>query len=134
MPKAPLVDLAESKTNKDKGEESNIGETKVTVPKAQKSFAATPKRRSMANVPDVLETVKTLNPTPSRKTTEASKAPTKAETKPAEIEVAATQAGTEARPSEPSEKSLRKLKKTQQKKRPQSNFRLKRLSLLLLKL
>jgi hypothetical protein len=67
MPKAPSVDLAESKIDKDKAEEPNIGETKVleilspssevTAPKAQKSSAATPKRRRMANVLDVLETV-----------------------------------------------------------------------------
>jgi hypothetical protein len=84
MPKAPSVDLAESKTDKDKAEESNIGETKVLeilnpsseviAPKAQKSSAATPKRRRTANVLDVLESVKTLNSTPSRKTAEASKA------------------------------------------------------------
>jgi hypothetical protein len=114
MPKAPSVDLAESKTDKDKAEESNIGETKVLeilspsskviAPKAQKSSAATPKRRRMANVLDVLETVKTLNSTPSRKTAEASKAQTEAETKPAEIEAAVIQAGTEAGPSEPTEK------------------------------
>jgi hypothetical protein len=77
MPKAPSVDLAELKTYKDKAEESNIGGTKVleilspssevTAPKAQKSSATTPKRRRMANVLDVLETVKTLNSTPSRK-------------------------------------------------------------------
>jgi hypothetical protein len=113
MPKAPSVDLAESKTDKDKAEEPNIGETKVleilspssevTAPKAQKSSAATPKRR-MANVLDVLETVKTLNSTPSRKTVEASKAQTEAETKPAEIEAAVIQAGTEAGLSEPDEK------------------------------
>ena len=36
----------------------------------------------MANVLDVLETVKTLNSTPSRKIAEASKAQTEAETKP----------------------------------------------------
>jgi hypothetical protein len=130
MPKAPLVDLAESKTDKDKAEESNIGETKVTAPKAQKSFVATPKRRRMANVLDVLETVKTLNPTPSRKTAKASKAQTEAETKPAEIEAAATQAGTEKLGLQsPLRKSLWKLKK-----RPQSKFSLKRLSLLLPKL
>jgi hypothetical protein len=116
MPKAPSVDLAESKTDKDKAEESNIGETKlleilspsseITSPKVQKSFAATPKRRRMANVLDVLEMVKTLNSTPLRKTAEASKAQTEAETKPAEIEAAVIQAGTEAGPSEPSEKKL----------------------------
>jgi hypothetical protein len=41
--------------------------SEVTAPKAQKSSATTPKRRRMANVLDVLETVKTLNSTPSRK-------------------------------------------------------------------
>jgi hypothetical protein len=114
MPKASSVDLSESKTDKDKAEESNIGETKVleilspssevTAPKAQKSSAATPKRRRMANVLDVLEIVKTLNSTPSRKTAEASKAQTEAKTKPAKIEAAVIQAGTEAGPSEPAEK------------------------------
>jgi hypothetical protein len=114
MPKVPSVELAESKTEKDKAEKSNIEETKaleilspsldVTVPKVQKSSAATPKRRRMANVLDVLETVKTLNSTPSRKIVEASKAQTEAETKPAEIEAAVIQAGTEAGPSEPTKK------------------------------
>jgi hypothetical protein len=83
MPKVPSAELDESKTDKDKAEESNIEETKVleivspssevTAPKAQKSSATTPKRRRMANVLDVLETVKTLNSTPSRKIAEASK-------------------------------------------------------------
>jgi hypothetical protein len=58
----------------------------------------------MANVLDVLETVKTLSSTPSRKVAEASKAQTEAETKPTEIEAAVIQAGTEAGPSEPAEK------------------------------
>jgi hypothetical protein len=56
------------------------------VLKAKKSSAATPKRRRMANVLDVLETIKTLSSTPSRKIAEALKAQTKAETKPTEIE------------------------------------------------
>jgi hypothetical protein len=110
MPKLPSAELAGTKTDKDKAEESNIGETKVleilspssevTAPKAQKGSAATPKRRRMANVLDVLETVKTLNSTPSRKIVEASKAQTEAETKPAEIEAAVIQADTEAGPLE----------------------------------
>jgi hypothetical protein len=114
MLKAPSVDLAEPKTDEDKAEESIIGETKVleilspssevTAPKAQKSSAATPKRKRMTNVLDVLETVKTLNSTPSRKTAEASEAQTEAKTKPAKIEAAVIQAGTEAGPSEPAEK------------------------------
>jgi hypothetical protein len=64
MPKVPSAELAELKTDKDKAEKPNIEETKaleilspsseVTVPKAQKSYAATPKRRRMANVLDVL--------------------------------------------------------------------------------
>jgi hypothetical protein len=110
MPKAPLAELGESKTDKDKAEEPKIEGTKmleilspsaeVTVPKAQKSFAATPKRRRMANVLDVLETVKALSSTPSGKIAEASKMQTEAETKPTEIEAAVTQASAEAGPSE----------------------------------
>jgi hypothetical protein len=72
------------KAGKGKAEESNIEEIKVleilspssevTVLKAQKSSAATPKRRRMANVLDVvLETANTLSSTPSRKLAEASK-------------------------------------------------------------
>jgi hypothetical protein len=82
MSKETSVDLAESKTEKDKAAKPNIEETKaleilspsseVTVPKAQKGSVATPKRRRMANVLDVLETVKTLSSTP-RKLAEASK-------------------------------------------------------------
>jgi hypothetical protein len=83
MPKVPSAELAESKTDKGKAEEPKIEGTKmleilspsaeVTVPKAQKSLAATPKRRRMANVLDVLETVKALSSTPSGKISEASK-------------------------------------------------------------
>jgi hypothetical protein len=114
MPKLPSAELAGTKTDKGKAEESNIGETKVlgilspssevTAPKAQKSSTATPKRRRMANVLDVLETVKTLNSTPSRKIVEASKAQTKIEIEQAKIETAVIQAGTKAGPSEPAEK------------------------------
>jgi hypothetical protein len=53
MPKAPSIDLVESKTDKDKAEESNIGETKVleilspslevTAPKAQKILSQLPR-------------------------------------------------------------------------------------------
>jgi hypothetical protein len=114
MPKAPSAELAELKTDKAKAEKPNIEETKaleilspsseVIVSRAQKGYAATPKRRRMANVLDVLETVKTLSSTPSRKIAEASKAQTEAEIKPTEIEVAVIQDGTEAGPSEPVEK------------------------------
>jgi hypothetical protein len=113
MSKLPSAELAETKTDKGKAEETNIGETKVlktlspssevTVPKAQKSSAATPKRRRMANVLDVLETVKTLTSTPSRRIAEASKVQTEVETEQAKIEIAVAQASTEAGPSEPGE-------------------------------
>jgi hypothetical protein len=114
MPKAPSAELAEAKTNKDKAKEPKIEGTKmleilspsaeVTVSKAQKHFAATPKRRRMANVLDVLETVKALSSTPSGKIAEASKMQTEAETKPAGIEAAVSQASAEAGPSELAEK------------------------------
>jgi hypothetical protein len=76
----------------------------VTVPKAQKSLVATPKRRRMANVLDVLETVKALSSTPSRKIAEDSKMQTEAKTKLAEIEAAVSQASAEVGPSELAEK------------------------------
>jgi hypothetical protein len=114
MPKVLSAELAESKTGRDKVEEPKTEGTKmleilspsaeVTVPKAQKSLVTTPKRRRMANVPDVLETVKALSSTPSGKIAEASKMQTKAETKPTEIEAAVSQASAEAGPSEPAEK------------------------------
>jgi hypothetical protein len=84
IPKLLSVKLVETTT--DKAEGSKIEEitkmaeilspsTEATVPKAQKSYAATPKRRRMANVLDVvLETAKTLSPAPTRKIAEASKA------------------------------------------------------------
>jgi hypothetical protein len=115
MPKLPLVELVETKADKDKAEGSKIEEmtkmpeilspsTEVTVPKAQKGSTATPKRTRLANVLDVvLETTKTLSPAPSRKIAEASKAQPEAKTKQAEVEAATIQAETEAGPSEPTE-------------------------------
>jgi hypothetical protein len=114
MLKVLSAELAESKTDKGKAEEPIIEGTKmlknlsplaeVTVPKAQKSLAATPKRRRMANVLDVLETVKALSSTPLGKIVEASKMQIEAETKSAEIGAAVSQASAEAGPSEPAEK------------------------------
>jgi hypothetical protein len=115
IPKVPLVELVETKVDKDKAEKSKTGEiTKMpeilspsieaTMPKTQKSFATTPKRRRMANVLDViLETTKTLNPAPSRKIAEASKGQREAETKQAEVEASIIQTETEAGPLEPTE-------------------------------
>jgi hypothetical protein len=81
----------------------------VTVPKIQKGLAATPKRRRMANVLDVLESVKASSSTPSGKIVKASKMQMEAETKPAEVEAAVSQASAEAGPSEPAEKKPSKI-------------------------
>jgi hypothetical protein len=114
MLKLPFVKLVE--TTSDKTEGSKIEEIpkipeilspsiEATVPKVQKSSTATPKRRRMANVLDVvLETTKILSPAPTRKTAEASKAQPRTETKQAEVETTTIQAKTEAGPSVPPEK------------------------------
>jgi hypothetical protein len=83
------------------------------VPKAQIGLTATPKRKRMASVLDVLETIKTSSSTPG-KTTEASKAQT--ETKLTEAEATKSQAETKAGPSEPAkEKSLETEEKAAEK-------------------
>jgi predicted P-loop ATPase len=113
MLKVPSVELVEMKADKDKAEGSKIEEitkmpeilspsSEVIVPKAQKGSAATPKRRRMANVLDVvLETAKTLSFVPSRKIAEASIAQPEAKTKQAEVEVATIEAETGVGPTEP---------------------------------
>jgi hypothetical protein len=113
MPEVLTVKLVETKADKAEGpkikEMAKMLEIlspsiEVIVPKAQKGSTATPKRRRMANVLDVvLETAKTLSPAPTRKIAEASKAQPKAETKQAEVEAAIIQGETEARPSVPTE-------------------------------
>jgi hypothetical protein len=112
MPKALSAKLAEPKA--DKTEEPRIEGTKtlevlrpsaeVTVPKAQKGLAATPKRKRMASVLDVLESVKASSSIPSGKIAEASKMQIEAETKPAEVEAAVNQVSAEVGPSEPADK------------------------------
>jgi hypothetical protein len=114
MPKAPLAKLAEPKT--DNIEETRVEgakilevlspSTEVTVPKAQKGLIATPKRKRMASVLDVLETIKASSSTPG-KTAKASKAQIETETKLTEAEATKSQADAEAGPLEPAkEKSL----------------------------
>jgi hypothetical protein len=59
--------------------------TEAKLPKVQKAYAATPKRRRMASVLDaMLETTKALSPAPSKKIVEATKTQTEAETRQAE--------------------------------------------------
>jgi hypothetical protein len=74
------------------------------LPKVQKTSAATPKRRRMANVLDaVLETTKVLSPAATNKVAEATKTQAEAKTGQAEAEVAQIQTEFEARPSVPTE-------------------------------
>jgi hypothetical protein len=75
------------------------------LPKVQKTSAATPKRRRMANVLDaVLETTKALSPAPTKKVTPTeAKSQAETETRQAETEATQVQAETEARPSVPTE-------------------------------
>jgi hypothetical protein len=110
MPKAPSAEQAEAKTSKDKAEKPKTEGTKmlevvspsaeVTMSKIQKGLAATPKRRRMTSVLDVLETVKASSSTLG-KITKASKMQIEAKTKLTEAEVAMSQASAEAEPSEP---------------------------------
>jgi hypothetical protein len=79
--------------------------TEANLPKMQKTYDATPKRRRMANVLDaVLETTKAFSPVPAKKVapTEA-KSQAKAETRQAESEATQVQAEAEAGPSLPTE-------------------------------
>jgi hypothetical protein len=112
MLKAPSAKLAEPKTGKT--DEPRIKGTKilevlspsaeVTVPKAQKDLAVTPKRKRMANVLDVLESVKASSSIPSGKIAESSKIQIEAEAKPAEVEATVSQASVEVRTSELADK------------------------------
>jgi hypothetical protein len=119
VPKVTSTKLAEPKTD-------NIAETRVegtktlevlspsaevTMPKAQKGLAATPKRKRMASVLDVLETVKASSSIPSGKIAEASKIQIKAETRPAEVEGEVSQASAEVGPSEPIDKQPSEIEK-----------------------
>jgi hypothetical protein len=77
---------------------------KATVLKAQKDLIATPKRKRMVNVLDVLETIKSSSTTP-KKTAEALK--TQIEAKPSEDKATKSQTEAEVGPSElAKEKSL----------------------------
>ena len=75
-------------------------QTEAKLPKVQKAFVATPKRRRMANVLDaVLETTKALSPPPTKKIAEAAKAQAESETRQAEAEAMKAQDEAEAGPS-----------------------------------
>ena len=72
----------------------------VEVSKTQKGLAATPKRKRMASVLDVLETIKASSSTPG-KIAKALKTQIETETKLTEAEAILSQADAEARPSVP---------------------------------
>jgi hypothetical protein len=81
---------------------------RVEVLKAQKGLAATPKRKRMASVLDVLETIKASSSTPG-KIAKASKVQIETETKLTEAEATMSQASAEAGPSEPAKEKPSKI-------------------------
>jgi hypothetical protein len=110
MPRAPLVELVETKVDKDKVERSTTEEvtkmsgtlspsTEATTLRAQKSSAITPRRRRMVNVLDVLETTDSISLAPKGKVAEADKTQPKADTKQIDVEATTTHAKTEVGPS-----------------------------------
>jgi hypothetical protein len=114
MPKAPSVELVETKVDKDKAESSTTEEvtkmpgtlspsTEATTLRAQKSSAITPRRRRMVNVLDVLETTDSISLAPKGKVGEADKKQPKANTKQIDVEATTTEAETETGPSVPAE-------------------------------
>jgi hypothetical protein len=104
MPKTDKIE--EPRTEVTKALEVLSPSAGVEVPKTQKGLAATPKRKRMASVLDVLETIKASSSTPG-KIAKASKAQIEIETKLTEAEATMSQVYAEAGPSEPAkEKSL----------------------------
>jgi hypothetical protein len=77
----------------------------ATLPKVQKTSAATPKRRRMANVLDaVLETTRVLSPAPAKKVAQTeAKSQAEAEIGQAEAKATQAQADVEAGPLVPTE-------------------------------
>jgi hypothetical protein len=112
MPKMHTIEPIKDKV--EKATESKVEETmpkilspltEARLPKAQKSSAATPKRRRMANVLDaVLETTKALSPSPAKKIVQAkAKLQTEAKTRQTEAKATESQAEAKAGPSMPIE-------------------------------
>jgi hypothetical protein len=114
MPKVLSVELVEKKVDKAEGPkiekimkmpEILSPPTEATMSKVQKASPATPKKRRMANVLDVvLETTKTLSPALAKKVAPTeTKSQAEAETRHAEVKVAQIHAEAEAGPSVPTE-------------------------------
>jgi hypothetical protein len=98
MPKADKIE--EPRTEGTKTSEVLSPSVGVEAPKTQKDLAATPKRKRMASVLDVLETIKTSSSTPG-KIVKASKIQIETETKLTEAEAILSQDDAEAGPLVP---------------------------------
>jgi hypothetical protein len=98
MPKTDKIE--EPRTEETKTLEVLSPSAGVEVSKTQKGLAATPKRKRMASVLDVLETIKASSSTPG-KIAKASKTQIETETKLTEAEAILSQADAEAGPSAP---------------------------------
>jgi hypothetical protein len=98
LPKADKIE--EPRSEEKKTSEILSPSVGVEAPKIQKDLAATPKRKRMASVLDVLETIKTSSSTPG-KIAKASKAQVETETKLSEAEATMSRADDETGPSEP---------------------------------
>jgi hypothetical protein len=97
MAEAPAIEkIEEPRTEEGKTLDILSPSSKVEAAKSQKGPAATPKRKKMVNVLDVLETIKSSSITP-KKTVETSEVPTDAFV----AETSKQQFETEAGPSEP---------------------------------
>jgi hypothetical protein len=103
MPKTDKIE--EPRTEGTKTLEVLNPSTGVKVPKTQKGLAATPKRKRMACVLDVLETIKASSSTPG-KIGKASETQIETETKLTEAEAILSQADAEAGPSAPANSKL----------------------------
>jgi hypothetical protein len=113
IPKVPIAEPVEAKVYK--AEKSKIEEiikmpkilsplTDTKLSKVQKASAATPKRRRMVNVLDVvLETTKVSSPASTKKVAEITKMQTETKTRQIEIVAALAQTEAEAGPSVPTE-------------------------------
>jgi hypothetical protein len=104
-PKIPIAKSIEAKVDKARVEEIIkvpkilSPPTEVKLPKVQKASAATPKRRRMANVLDVvLETTKVLSPTTAKKVVKVTKTQVEAKIGQAKTETTQVQIESEARP------------------------------------
>jgi hypothetical protein len=111
MPKVPIAEPFKDKV--EEAEELRIEKimpkilsplTEATLLKVQKASAATPKRRRMANMLDVvLESMKVLSPAVTKNVAELAKTQAVTKTRQAETEAAQTQTEAEAGPSAPTE-------------------------------